>query len=443
MPLPRYFQPQQIVRSGTCTWLLDTTWPVALGIADDGSRTVQAWPWPLERDGSEFDHEGLADGVGIVVRDGTQVVWARRDGCVAVHIDPKLRLDAADPEVAWLTAEYYIDPGDPPAPAPPLEPGRIVAVRRDGTAVDVGTPAPVRAINVAGGDVFVTLSDPVVAYPRDGGWSFGYPTRVLRTDRATLLGGELDGQLVDPSHVPDTPAYRRYAWYWLDPWEQVQRYGVPADGLVWQAGSQPRSDTIRRRVYAVGHEPSSGDEVVRVDLGIGFVRDVQAVGDELWVAVARAQSKPTPENPGADVLVVRADGSAREVYKADTLDISQFSPNPRRPSQEEIDDAIEKVRGQFSNLGGFWTADDGSSHPLLRGLSEPSVSVEGDWPTSRVVVTFKHTSRPDLVLRRKLRIFDDEGYPVDHEYASIHLMEDLDTDHVPPAQDAVNGVLDI
>lgn len=443
MPQLRYFQPRQILRSGTCTWLLDTAWPVALAVEDDGSRSIQSWPWPLDRDGSEFDHEGVADGVGIVVRDGNQVVWGRRDGCVAVPIDPRLRLAAADPEVAWLAAEYFIDPGDLPAPAPPLEPGRIVAVRRDRNVVDSVTPTPVRDINVAGDDVFVTLSDPVVAYPQHGGWSFGYPTRVLRADRATLLSGEFDGQRVDPSDVPDTPAYLRYAWYWLDPWEQVQRYGVPADGLVWQAGSQPRSDAICRRVYAVGHEPSSGDEVVQVDLGIGFVRDVQAAGDELWVALARAQCKPAPENPGVDVVAVRADGSARVVYEADTLDVSQFSPHPRRPSQEEIDEAIEKVRGQFSNLGGFWTADDGSSHPLVRGLSAPSVSVEGDWPDSHVVVTFKHTSRPDLVLRRQLRIFDDEGYPVEHEYASIHLMEDLDTYHVPPAEDAVNGVLDI
>ena len=92
-----------------------------------------------------------------------------------------------------------------------------------------------------------------------------------------------------------------------------------------------------------------------------------------------------------------------------------------------------------SQVGPDQTVTVGPNQPV----TTTSVSVEGDWPDSHVVVTFKHTSRPDLVLRRQLRIFDDEGYPVEHEYASIHLMEDLDTYHVPPAEDAVNGVLDI
>ena len=442
MPQPRYFQPQQILRSGPGTWLLDTAWPVALAVGDDGTRTFQAWPWPLERDGSEFDHQGVADGIGIVVRDGDQVVWVRHDGSVVVPIDPGLRLAAADREVAWLAAEFFIDPGNPPAQAPPLEPGHIIAVHRDGTTVDVVTPTPVRDIAAVGSDVFVTLSDPAIAHPRHGGWSFEYPTRTLRCDRASLLSGELDGHLVDPSDVPDTPAYLQYAWYWLEPWEQVDQYGVRADGLVWQAGSPKSTDPIRRQVYAVGHDAASGEERARVDLGVGFVRDVQAIGNELWVAVARAQSKPTPASPGADELAVRADGSVRKVYEADTLNISHCAPVPHRPPPDEIDEAIEKVRSQFSDLGDYWTAEDGRSHALVRGLSDSSVSVEGDWPSSRVVVTFQHTSRPHLTLRRQLRIFDDEGYPVDHEYASIHLMEDLDTDHVPPAQDAIDGVLD-
>lgn len=443
MPQPRYFQPQQILRSGDCTWLLDTGWPVALGVGDDVSRSVQAWPWPSERGTSEFDHEGVADGVGIVVRDGNQVVWVRRGGCVVGTVDAPLRLLAADPDVAWLADEFYIDPGEPPAPAPALNSGRIVAVRPDGTQVEIFTPTPVRDICVVGDAVLITLADPVIALPAHGGWSFQYPTTVTRAPRDELLAGAFTGHVVDGSDVPQRAGYQPYAWYWLGTWEDVRRSGVSAGGLVWQAGSRPREDSICRRVYAVGHDASSGEAVVRVDLGVGFVRDVQAVGDEVWVALARMQSRPTPENPGADVLAVRADSTVRTVYEADSLDVSRFAPVPRRPPQDDVEEAIGKALGQFSDLGGFWVAEDGSVRALTRGMSDPSVGVEGDWPTCRVVVTFKHTSRPGLVLRRQLRVFDDEGQPINHELAAIHLMEDLDTHHLPPAQDAVNGVLEI
>jgi hypothetical protein len=46
------------------------------------------------------------------------------------------------------------------------------------------------------------------------------------------------------------------------------------------------------------------------------------------------------------------------------------------------------------------------------------------------------------VLRRTLPLFDDAGWPVEHQYDAIHLMEDLDTNYLAPADEAVDGVLD-
>ena len=67
----------------------------------------------------------------------------------------------------------------------------------------------------------------------------------------------------------------------------------------------------------------------------------------------------------------------------------------------------------------------------------------GGWPNMRLVITFRHARRPGLLLRRTLELFDEAGGPVSHTYADIHLMEDLDTGGIPPAEEAVDGVLDV
>lgn len=84
-----------------------------------------AWPWQHTQIGSELDHAAVADGVGIVARDGEQVAWVRHDGNQLAQIDGELTLAAADPETAWFVDRSFVDPGRPPGRAPPLSPGRI------------------------------------------------------------------------------------------------------------------------------------------------------------------------------------------------------------------------------------------------------------------------------------------------------------------------------
>ena len=75
-------------------------------------------------------------------------------------------------------------------------------------------------------------------------------------------------------------------------------------------------------------------------------------------------------------------------------------------------------------------------------MSGSSVTVVGDWPRTRVVVAFRHASRPGLLLRRTLPVFDAAGRIATAEYASIHLMEDVETGQLPPASAARDGVLE-
>jgi hypothetical protein len=224
--------------------------------------------------------------------------------------------------------------------------------------------------------------------------------------------------------------------------DTVLRYGVRAGGLIWWAGALPSESKIDRRVIVIGHDPATGQPARRVDLGLGLVGDVQAIGDELWLTVARRRFLAVPRDRGVEVMAVSASGAVRTVQGPGSLDISQYTPALRRPPDEQIYDHIDTIRRKFDHLASFWHSPASAISPLSDGLSDASVSVEGKWPNACLVVMMRHRQRPGLILRRTLPLFDDRGSPIDHGFADIHLMEDLDTNYLAPAEEAVDGVLD-
>jgi hypothetical protein len=439
----RHLRPDRIVASGSPVWLVDESWPVAAALRGAGSPMMLDWPWSESPVDPEAGRVVVADGVGVVVQDGAQVAWVRPDGHQVAYVEGGLTLTAADPDVAWFADRAVVNPGSPPAPPPPLAPGRIVALRRDGSRTQIATSAPVNAIGVHGGRVWVTLAEPPVAHPEgDLSWSFAYPSVVLQVAKDALLADGLAHAVPATSDVPQTPLGRSEFWWLEDDADLIRRYGVRAGGLIWWAGAPPRGSKINRKVMVVGHHPESGVPILRADLGLGLVRDAQPVGAELWLSVARRRCLAVPNDRGVEVLAVDPRGATRSVCRADSIDISRFAPPLRRPSDEQIRDHIDAARDEFDHLEDYWHAPDGSTSPLSDSLTDPAISVEDDWPHTRLVVTLRHQRRPGLLLRRTLPLFDERGQPVDHEDAAMLLMEDLDTGYLAPASEAVNGVLD-
>lgn len=419
---------------------------MAVAVDDDGSTSVLVWHWQRAQSSAQLDRVAVADGVGIVVRFGDQIAWVRPDGWKLGQVDGTLSLAAADGDTAWFVDRSFVDPGSPPAPPPPLSSGRIVAVHRDGSWRQVDTPAPVDALAVQGGDVWVSLAEPPLSHPGvHGSWSHEYPTTALRVPRDVLLTDGVAAAVPATGEVPTTPLPRLSAWVSLvdDP-VMVLRYGQRAGGLVWWAGAPHGGgdDRIERQVVIVGHDRTTGGPVVRVPLGDGLVRDVQTIGDELVVCVARRRHLAVARDRGVDVVAVAASGVVRTIHRADSIDVSRFAPTVHRPPFQQIRAHVDEVRQRFDHLDRYWRAADGSTSPLSSGLSEPLVSVDGEWPDTRIVITLRHPRRPGLLLRRTLPLFDDTGATTDHEYAAIHLMEDLDTGHLAPADEALDGVLD-
>ena len=232
-------------------------------------------------------------------------------------------------------------------------------------------------------------------------------------------------------------------WSWLetDP-VLIPRAGIPAAGLLWLAGAPSRTNKIDRNAVLIGHDPQTLQETVRVDLGLGIIGSVHAVADEVWLTVARRRFLPVPNDKGGDVIAVAASGAVRTIHAADSLDVSFTAPPLVALAAEQVREHVGGVRSRFGQLDAFWRTPDGTLHPLASGLTQPTVAVVGDWPDTRLVITLTHSSRPGLRLRRTLALFDERGRPEEHEYADIHLMEDLDTGYLAPATEAVDGVLD-
>lgn len=108
--------------------------------------------------------------------------------------------------------------------------------------------------------------------------------------------------------------------------------------------------------------------------------------------------------------------------------------------------AISTLRSQFEDLANpyiVWRARLPSPRQEPSDYSEVTISEEGVWPTTEIVVSFTHRLVKNLRLRRRYRVFDDAGYPRSWLYATVHLDEDLYTGNIPPRTSAVDGVLEL
>jgi hypothetical protein len=108
--------------------------------------------------------------------------------------------------------------------------------------------------------------------------------------------------------------------------------------------------------------------------------------------------------------------------------------------------AVADLVGVFESLdqpGILWTRDHPEPRRSASAYRAVEVTVEGEWPTTEVVVSFEHSDVPYLRLRRRYRVFDDAGHVQDWTYVTVYLDEDIATGDIAPREDAVDGVLDI
>jgi len=90
----------------------------------------------------------------------------------------------------------------------------------------------------------------------------------------------------------------------------------------------------------------------------------------------------------------------------------------------------------------MYPPDGGAPQPAVEGMGELRAELIGNWPDTRVQVSFTHTDYPGCGYKG-LALFDEFGRQQPPENVAIDLMENYATSHWPPAGDAVNGILQI
>jgi hypothetical protein len=158
-------------------------------------------------------------------------------------------------------------------------------------------------------------------------------------------------------------------------------------------------------------------------------------------AELRTEGRPLRPVDDAEIMEAMSALVPQRVPRAEDDPRASWRPASLRTA--DIAAAVTAVTDEFAHLDRYWTSPSEDPAPLVSGLSEPRVEVRGEWPATRVEVSFRHPHFTNGRMRRVFRVFDAAGRFTPPLYASVHLVEDLATGRLPSTGTAVDGVLDI
>jgi hypothetical protein len=454
--VPDLFRPVAAVVTGEeVRWL---TWP-SVTLPDHALEEVHVMPtasgaWLLYRsDGSGLEDD--EDGQG-------------RSGTVAVHLGPSgvsdgvelndLRPLGADEGGLWLgdprdASEWMSDDKgddedeDDDAPFDPADIDRATLPR---TPEEPFWPDPSEWTEPTDEDA----DDDDDAYEDGYTWSIGFADADDTIDDLSDadVPGHRDSERLghpEPLPAPGAPL----------PTPPTRLVRVAPDGTRTVIGVDHLVDHVRREgtTLVVRYFPAGPRRLVRDDRGGGWW-DVVYEPREVRVDVSGTlppsidtdalESEPASEEDEDACEHAVESSEARRMPWLDRLDLAGV-PGTRWPLWDADEasraSAVDRLRAQFLSLDErviLWTRD----HPEPRSAPSDHRNVEvvtdGSWPDTEIVVSFEHTAVPFLRLRRRYRVFDETGRPIDWTYVTVHLEEDVLT-ALPPRSHAVDGVLDI
>jgi hypothetical protein len=171
------------------------------------------------------------------------------------------------------------------------------------------------------------------------------------------------------------------------------------------------------------------------------------LGDRVAIALSRDTGTPAgPPAPGEVLVLDPAREELATLLTGGGVDVTEGCW-PGSPRPLDLDSYLAQVLARNSGLETYWHADtDGGDvevRPLAEGMSGVRTALVDEWPRTQLEWTFTSARYPGLTLRRRIPLFDELGRADPPQFATIHLMEDLDTSHLPAASEARDGVLDI
>ncbi|QUH06373.1 hypothetical protein HUO13_30445 [Saccharopolyspora erythraea] len=339
---------------------------------------------------------------------------------------------------AWCVDSRSPDPGRPGGPGvapvpPPMPEGRLVVVAEDGGTRTIAVDRPTESVTLRTDGMYLRVhGKPPTAAPMGDprtatGWTCDYHVEDLRLteplpDRIEYEQHEKREPDLEPPPWSHGGAGQWLAWHDTD---SVSSDGLPAGGLRWAVGrvlEQPEGGSYP--IVATGHDPESGAERLRVDLGAGLLHAAVECGGFLWVVVQRNRLREL-------LRIDPVTGQVNAVSQVGSIDIADRCWPLVGFDAGEAAAHAETERARFEDAGRYLHLSDARSE------------LEGEWPDLRVRLTFRHPHLPGGWLRRRWRVFDEVGRRVSEMHADVHLMEDLETGQLPPPQNAVDCVLDI
>jgi hypothetical protein len=472
----RTLRPDRLFVLESGLWVLDVLQPVAAVLDPATGEAVRQVSWrelPPAPAGEQWPGPVvLADGASLWTQQAAAgpLVRVGLHGVATATWTDGLLLAACGPAVAWCAPEppaQELVAGPDPHPVRTLGEDRLLRVAADGTCTAVRTEHPVRSVQPGDRGLLVQvevdgwtlehLGAELYEVLRPTRWlllpwdaptpdvltmaEHGLPTDFRAGDRGDRGGHGPFSWYPDPPSpwdlAPDRPAAG------LDPDEQ----GLLLLGLTWRFGwLQPRSGP-RREAIATAHT-LDGQPAGHWQLGSGTVRAVTALGDRVAIALSRDTGAPVSSPRCAEVLALRPGREEPEtLLTGDGVDVTDGCwPVSSRPL--DLDSYLAQVLARNSTLETYWHADPddgeaGEVRPLAEGLSDVRTALVDEWPRTQLEWTFSFARYPGLTLRRRIPLFDELGRADPPQFATIHLVEDLDTMNLPAASEARDGVLDV
>lgn len=456
----RELSPGRLLLLPSGLWLVDHFQPVAAVVDPSSGEVTRLVSW------SELPPDSAADPwPGRQVGADTSCLWVQESatgllarvgigGVLATARTHGLMLAACGPDVAWCAPpppDQETVKGKKAAPTGRLKRGRLLRVDNRGQGVEVRTEFPVRSVHSSRQALLVQVDvDPWQLEPLGAGFY-----EVIRSTRWLSLPWDaplpdaltLSTHGLPPGTEPELRSgggVQEQTFWWHDPDEEQE--AVWGSGRRWHLGwvsmAGPGRSVDARPVVATVHN-TTGETLRRWDLGEGTVADAVPVGDRLAVAISRERDRRDWVTRPFDVVTLQPDRAGFDVLvNRPSVDISEGCW-PLIPRPQNIESHIEEVRSANDHLDSFWQDHTGAMSPLVAGLSGTVTRAVGEWPRTRLEWTFADSSHPGLLLRRSVSLFDELGRPVDIADAATELMEDLETQDIPPAAAARDGILDV
>lgn len=351
----------------------------------------------------------------------------------------------------WRAAEGDDEDLEPPTPIWRIRGG--VASR-----IDADLEQPVLA--AAGGKLAGVCrlpGDPIIKHLSPGGSSVSwrYPGSVIVIDDA----GTLD--VLGPVPGSGGRACADHGSVWLlgfdeetddDPAPEVREVIVTAGQVSRVAEVHPHSPVaVLDRVLVDLAWPDAADgSAAGFAHGPAVVRFLPIDGGEPWqagpadlghfVLAAAGGGQVWLGNPGDSALVAAGPGDASLRELRISLDCRPWMPQPQLPAGFDAHEfelaQLDRLRRAF--LEG-WLTSEGDTKPFIDGVTFDVIELRGSFPDRAVVALFHAGDRPGIQFGRRWRLYDELGNPLDHEYAGIHLMEDIESSGggLPPPEDCV------